>query len=491
MTLYTVSVSDPKEEPPLDLPAPPPGAQPGAHPSAKRKYVLDDFDPAVVGYRSTEERKAGAAKPKRKWGKAAGTAGLAAVLLAVVVSTITILALPGCLKRKCIEAAAARGVVLTIDDVHLGAGRFTLVNATASAPELPGVSAKATEIEIEMAGLTPMRVTARSPELVIDGPYEQVKESFAKWRATHKGSIPGDGAGAGGATPRLVLEGAHVAWTRPFGANVKLDVLEMRAEIGRTGTNDEVHVLSPHVIVNVGGSNVGPWRITYDREGADARSRIGFDPQLADGPNAIFVTSGERIATVDVSIPRTQLVNVGIAPELFGLPAGSSTQIEANIRFTHSVANRVDAKATLGLFAIKTAALPVALDAKAELQVAGDPSSAEVKKGTLSVGPLNGAVLGTLRVFDDGIRIDLGWKAGPLPCDAFASAPSIPTVTGAAPLGDLANQLKQFAQATGIAKVTGEVRMEGSLIFDSRDFGTAMVRFTPANTCDLALFGGK
>ncbi len=481
MRLYTVPVPDPPEEPPLDLPVPP-----------KRKYVLEEFDPAVVGYQTKAEKKAHATKPKRAWGKSLGTAGIGALLLLIVVGAVTVLTLPGCLKRSCIEAAAARGVALTIDDVHLGAGRFTLVNVAAKAAELPGVSLRADEVEVEMAGLAPSRITARNGGLEIDGPYEQIKESFAKWRATHKGSIPGDGSGGGAASPRVVLEGAHVMWTRGFGSQVKVDILEMRLEVGQTAKKeDEVHVVSPHVLVNVGSGDIGPWRITYDREGEEARTRIGFDPKLADGPNAIFVTSGSRIATVDVTIARTQLANVGVPPELLGLPAGGSTQVEANVRFTHSVANRVDAKATLGLFGIKTASVPAPLDAKAELQVAGDPASAEVKKGTLAVGPLNGAVLGTLRVFDDGIRVDLGWKAGPLPCNVFAATPSIPTVTGGLPLGELANQLKDFAQATGIAKVTGEVRMEGALTFDSRDFGTTNVRFTPTNTCDVALFGGK
>jgi hypothetical protein len=475
-------VSDVPDEPELPLPD-----------EAPKKKLSLDFDPAVVGYPAAGERKA-AAKPKRdiKWGKILGTIAIGALSLVVIVGAISVLTLPGCLKRKCIEAAASRGVVLTIDDVHLGAGRFTLVNVGAAAAELPGMSVKSAEVEVEMAGFEPSLVTARKAEIVIDGSYETVKESIAKWRAAHKATAVGGGAGAGsGAQARIVLDGAHVAWSKPFGAHVKLDVLEMHAELGTKGAVDEVHVLSPHVLLDVDGGKVGPWRVSHDREGADARSRISFDPQLPDGPSAIFVMTAGHIASIDVTIPRAALTNVGLSPELFGLPQGSSTQLEANIHFSNAVANRADAQAKLGLYAIKLAAVPTPLDAKLEVQFAGDANTgAEVKKGTLAVGPLSGSVVGTLKLFDDGMRIDLGWKAGPLPCTAFALG-TPPTPGAPTGLGDLGAHLAQLAHATGIAKVTGDIRMEGTLTFDSRDFDHAKVAFTPTSTCDVALFGGN
>jgi hypothetical protein len=355
------------------------------------------------------------------------------------------------------------------------------------------VTTKAAEIEVEMGGFEPSRITARNADVTIDGPYEAVKDAFAKWRASHGGTLPGAAKGGESAT-RLVFEGAHLVWTRPFGAHVKLDALEVRADLGRKGPDDDVHVVSPHVRLTVDGGTVGPWRIAFDRTGNESRARILLDPQLTDGPSALIVTSGEQITALDVTVARTQLVTVGITPELLGLLPGGSTQIEANIHFAHPMPSRADAHATVGLYGMKAVSVPMPLDAKLDFQVAGDPTlGAEVKKGTVTVGPLTGAVVGTLKVFDDGMRIDLGWTAGPLPCSAFTTAPTVPVVPGTpiAPPGDLGNQLKQFVQNTGIAKVTGEVRMAGSFAFDSRDFGNANVTFTPTNTCDVSLFGQK
>jgi len=459
----------------------------------KKKIVLD-FDPAVVGYSSSEERKELAgAKPKRKikWGKLAATMGGAIVAIAALTFGIAILTLPGCLKRKAIEAAAKRGIALTVDEVQLGAGRFTLVNVAAKSSELPGVTAKAAEVEIEVGGFDAKSVVARRGEVTIDGPYDDVKDMFAKWRSAHQGTIPGEARGGPGVATRLVLDGTHLVWTKPFGEHVKVDLLELHAELGRKGNDDEVHVLSPHFLLTVDGRDVGPWRVTYDREGLEGRTRVAFDPQLPDGPSALFVVDGARIASVDVTILRTQMTNIGVAPELLGLNAG--TQIEAQIHFVHPTPTRAEANAKVGLFGLKVGAVPQPLDAKLDLQASGDPTAgAEVKKGSLALGPLSGAVVGMLKVFDDGIRVDLGWKAGPMACAAFASVPPPPVPKGAPPgLGDLAHQLGQFAQATGIAKVTGEVRMEGTLSFDSRDFGQARATVTPAINCDLAIFGQK
>lgn len=448
----------------------------------------------MVGY-PTKDEKAALAAPKRKikWGKVLGTTALGGLGLVVLVAAIAIVTLPGCLRRKCVEAAASRGVVLTVGDVRLGAGRFSLVDVSATSPELPGMGAKANELELEVAGLDVTKISAHGAELVVDGSYEQVAASIAKFRAAHKGALPGDAHGAGAPSARIVLDGTHLVWTRAFGEHVKLDALELRADVGKKGADDDVHVVSPHVLIDFDGAKVGPWRVTHDREGLEARSRIGFDPQLPDGPNALFVANGDRVSTVDVTIARTQLANVGVAPELLGLPSGGSTQVEANIHFGAPLPNRAEARAAVGLYAIKIGSVPTPLDAKLDLQIAGDPASgADVKKGTLAVGPLSGSVVGVLKVFDDGMRIDLGWKAGPLPCSAFVSIPPPPVPQGSPPgMNDIAHHLTQLAQATGIAKVTGEVRMEGTLAFDSRDFGHAKATFSPTNTCDLSLFGQK
>jgi hypothetical protein len=87
-----------------------------------------------------------------------------------------------------------------------------------------------------------------------------------------------------------------------------------------------------------------------------------------------------------------------------------------------------------------------------------------------------------LKPFDDGFRIDLAWKAGPVPCKAFDTAqPS------RSPF-DIGYELRKLAEATGLTKIDGEVSARGSLAFDSRDLATARLDFTPDANCQVALF---
>jgi hypothetical protein len=89
---------------------------------------------------------------------------------------------------------------------------------------------------------------------------------------------------------------------------------------------------------------------------------------------------------------------------------------------------------------------------------------------------------GMLKTFDDGFRVDLAWKAGPVPCNAF-DAPLAP----GAPF-DIAYQLRRLAQATGLTKIDGDVSARASLVFDSRDLGTTHLDFTPDARCQVAIF---
>jgi hypothetical protein len=57
------------------------------------------------------------------------------------------------------------------------------------------------------------------------------------------------------------------------------------------------------------------------------------------------------------------------------------------------------------------------------------------------------------------------------------------------PLPDITAEVQQFLQATGIAKITGDVRMSGALTFDSRDLGQTRAVLSPRATCNVALFG--
>ena len=450
----------------------------------KKTYLLtpkapqapqEPVTPATVGWRASVAPK----RAPKTWGKRLGTIAIGVVAAAIGAAIVVALLLPSFVRRRCVEAAAAQGITLAMDDVRLGAGRFVLVNVTASAPELPKMSAKAAEIDVEMSGLDVARLVAKDGELALDGPYDDVKRVIGAWQRAHRG------AGASAPLPRLVVEAMHVVWTRPFGEDGRIDALETRAEIARRGA--ELHVSTPHATLATEAATLGPWRFVYDRDDTDMRARLAFDPQLADGPSALLVGDAESVTSLDVTIARTPLTAIGVPAAALGLRG--TEQIEATVHYRRASAVRVEARADVAIFALRVAAVPMPLDAKLELAAAGDPSNAvEVKKGELTVGPVHGAVVGTLRVFPDGARVELAWTAVPIPCASFLTLPSEPTGMPPA-LPDITAEVQRFLHATGIAKVTGEVRMTGALTFDSRDLGQTRVDVSPKACCNVSLFG--
>ena len=413
-----------------------------------------------------------------------GLVVLALACGAVGAAIAAVLLLPGYVRRKCIEAAAEQGIVLAVDDVHVGAGKFLLVNVTASSPELPKMSAKAAEVEIEMSGLDVARVVAKAGEIAIDGSYENVKRALDAWQRAHATEARGKSA----TPPRFVIEAMHVAWTRAFGDEGRIDTLETHAEIARRGA--ELRFSTPHATLTASAGTFGPWRVTYDRDASAVRARLAFDPQLADGPSALLIgdADGTRVTTLDVDLARTPLASLGIPAVALGLRG--SEQIEATVRYRRTSPVRIEARADVALFALRIASVPMPLDAKLTLAAVGDPANAlDVKKGELAIGPLHGAVLGTLRVFDDGARIDLAWSAAPIACASLVTLPAEPPGMPP-PLPDITAEVQQFLQATGLAKVTGEVHMAAALTFDSRDVGQTRATLSPRATCNVVLFGG-
>jgi hypothetical protein len=209
---------------------------------------------------------------------------------------------------------------------------------------------------------------------------------------------------------------------------------------------------------------------------------VALDPGVPDACTVLVVGNDEGTTNVDVKIPRSPLARLGVPPDLLGLQ-GKALQVDARAHFGVTGVHGAEATTKGGLYGIE-AGLPAALDVVWDGSASGDPGSGlDVKNARLAVGPLVGAMTGTLKTFDDGFRLDLAWIGTAVPCAAFE-----------APLGagnpfDVAYQLRKFAEGVGLAKVAGEVTARGGLTFDSRDLGAARVVFTPQVKCQVALFG--
>jgi hypothetical protein len=414
------------------------------------------------------------------------------------------LLLPGYVRRACVAQAAAHGIALAIDGVGIGHGGFVLTGVKATSSQLPGMSVEAPEVDVETLDLRPRKITASGMEIAVDGRWSAVSAALDAWRASPRG-----GQGGAWAPASLVIDGSRVVWRGPIGDNARVEAAGVHLDVTWQGAQPTVHATSSHVTVAVPGGTLGPWRFDLDRDPGASRLRVALDPGVPDVCTVLIVGNGETVTAVDVSVPRSPVARLGIAPALLGLrgdiqlaaavhyspfggppfggppsaappsaasPSGAQTSASAN------------ATAKGGLYGLSMSGVPrpidISWDATARGERAGAAGAAnalDVEDARIAVGPLVGSAHGTLKTFDNGFRLDLAWRAGPVPCAAFD-----------APLGpgepfDIAYELRRLAESTGMARVHGDVTASATLAFDSRDLGSTAARFVPTANCDVAL----
>ncbi|MGD0526531.1 MAG: hypothetical protein ABSE49_15390 [Polyangiaceae bacterium] len=403
--------------------------------------------------------------------------GVVLVVLGAAAAAVLVWVLPWYVRRECIEAAAAHGIALTIDDVSLEPGGFQLVGVHATATAIPGARAEAPEIDVQTTGLQPDRMTVRRATLTLAGSWSTVEAAFTAWRASPKG-----GQGGSWSPTTLVVDESRVVWQGPFAENARVEAANTHLDVTWGAPTATVHARSDNVVVVVPAGKLGPWRVDLDRTPDASRVRLALDPAVPDACTVLVVGNDAGPTSVDVKIPRSPLARLGVGPELVGL-RGKALQVEATAHYGASGNDRGDVTAKGGLFGIE-AGLPAPIDVNWDGTASGDRRTGlDVKKAHLAVGPMAGAMTGTVKTFDDGFRVDLAWSATAVPCAAFEA----PAAAGS-PL-DVAFQLRKLAEGVGLAKVAGEVSARGTLSFDSRDLGAAHVEFAPQVKCQVSLFG--
>jgi hypothetical protein len=394
--------------------------------------------------------------------------------------------LPWYVRRQCIEEAAAHGITLSIDSAEMSGDGFRLLGVRATAADVPGAYAQAPEIRVQTSGLRPQTMTIRGGEVGVEGSWGNVAGGVAKWRASP------DGGQAGAWAPvTLVLDESRIVWQGLIGEAAKVEANDLHVQVAWNGRAAEVHARSDRVLVGVPGGRLGPWRVDLDRVPAGvpsraggSRLRIALDPGVPDSSTVLVLGDDDRTTSVDVSVPRSPLARLGIPPQVVGL-RGKDLQAEVVAHYREGALgpSRADASTKGGLYGIEAPGIPRPLDVSWEAAASGSPDAGlDLRNARLAVGPLVGAMNGTLKAYGDGFRVDLAWSAGPVPCKAFD------TPLGSGTPFDIAFQLRKLAEATGLTRIDGAVTARASLTFDSRDLGSTRVDFAPDAKCQVAIF---
>ncbi len=285
-------------------------------------------------------------EPERR-GRRAGASGrtvatrVVLVLLALGVAGAAAAAywLPRWVRRQFIEAAAAHGITLTIEDARIEQGGFRLMGLRATADDLPGATASAPEVDVETSGLRPTRLTVRGADIEVSGAWSPAESALAKWRASPRGGQGGDFI-----PPSIVIEDSRIVWKGAVGDAGQVEAAGLHLDATELATGTELHARSDKVSLGVPGGALGPWRVDVDRSPGMSRVHVALDPQVPDSSTVLVVGDGTSTTQVDVTIPRTPPTRIGIPPQLFGV-RGRDLQVEASVHYTNLGPAHADASA--------------------------------------------------------------------------------------------------------------------------------------------------
>jgi hypothetical protein len=392
--------------------------------------------------------------------------------------------IPWYVKRQCVDLAAAHGVTLAVEDIKIAPDGFRLLGVRAVAAVIPGARAEAPQVDVVTHGLRPDTMTVRGAELAVQGRPATLGAAFAKWRASPRG-----GEAGAWAPKTLVLDGAHLLWRSPIGDDARVEASELHVALGWSEHGEELHARSDRVTLQLTGTPFGPWRLDYDRVPDGSRLRWALDPGVPEASTVLVVSDAERTTSVDVVIPRSPIDHLGLPADFIGPAAipsaglGDATlapppQVELALHYVALGPARADASAKGGIYGAHVPGLPRAVDVAWQGTASGIPGTGiEVKKAQLAVGPLVGAVTGTLQAFEDGFRLDLAWAAAPVPCAALLASldPGQPF--------HVDYQLRRLATTALAKKLLGQVSASVMVSFDSRDLTTGKIDFRPEVDC--------
>jgi len=399
-------------------------------------------------------------------------------LLAVAAIAVVFGVLPIVLRQRCIDAAVGQGVALSIDHVAIGLGDVRLITVGLALDGVPQMKATADSMQVTLDGLTPGAIAVSGLAVTLDGPLEEIQKALQAWNAARARSSTAQAATS--AKP-LTLALGHVTWTRAFGATAKIEMLDVQGDADPV--KGVAHLASDKVTVTSGKGTFGPWRVALDHDAQAARIDVELDPVVKGGPSVLFVRDASDASSLRVNVPSSPLSHLGIPAKSVGLASDST--VEATVDFEEARSGAVTLKGTLGM--TRAVFSGEALDVALALAASGDKTKGlDVKQGTLTAGPLHASLSGTLKLFDDGVRLALAWRSTPVACADLARQMA---AKGGGPLGGagLGTIAQNLGQLIGV-RVSGDASASGLITLDSRDVNAASFTMTANDTCGLALF---
>jgi serine/threonine protein kinase len=438
------------------------------------------------------------AKPNRaRW---AVPLGVAIILVAFILVAGPLL-IPRYAKQQALLAADARGISLTIGDASGGYTGVHLHHLRVSFPDLPGVSAEVGNVDVDLDWFRPVRAKVSDVDLTLDGPIAKTLANVTLWYRGHrggKGESPTDGM-------RVEVPTAKVTWTHAFGDDGRIDADGVSGDLTPKASSrlgDELHFTTSKLSFTGNAGTVGPWRVDVEQDPDATTARVAFDPPVPDGPHAILTHINLGKTLLDVAIPRSPVVRLGVPKAAFAGLKRAPEQAELQLHYVRATDNRVDASIALGVYGIQVPPMPGPTEVHLTGSLGGDATSPlDLAAGTLSVGPVKASLTGPVVLRADGVTANLAWKAASIPCEKLLPKTGQAATDLAAQLnalgagtGDVTSlgvDVAALAQAAGLAHASGNLSAFGALVFDTSDLAHTVLTVSGKNSCGLAVFGSR
>ncbi|HSQ61878.1 MAG TPA: protein kinase [Polyangiaceae bacterium] len=379
------------------------------------------------------------AKPAKttvqKMGSSRGRYGSVIILAVLAAFLVGLLGAPSLVRKSYVDGLARRGIVATVEEVDLYAqlGTARLVGVTLTSVEVPGATAHAREILVDLdKNLDPTSVVARDVELNVNVAYPAFVSSLDRWSTAH---AEGTVLGLPPTVQRMRIEGGHVVWNQPSGAGTRLEARSVAVDFSpKEGRRlGEDFVVSPSTIdLGTPLGPMGPWLFDMSRTGPSYALHLVFNETHQMNYSA-DMTLGPDTGKLDMRLVRASPADIAVKPDAFGAGPNDKVAIDATIHAERRAKTWAGSAAVTVDGFVLPGAHPTTLTFDGAFSAASG-ASAEIQRGKLGFGAGDAPLGGTITIREDGVALRLA-AAPAIKCDDGVSRPALTVTVDSRDLG--------------------------------------------------------
>ncbi|MEO7109311.1 MAG: hypothetical protein ABI183_02640 [Polyangiaceae bacterium] len=400
----------------------------------------------------------------------------------VALGCAAFIAVPAYLQHRAINEAAEHGITLGIERTRITVDGAHFEGLTATTVQIPNAKIHIDEIAVGWSGTTAI---ATGMQVTADGPITPPNAAAVDNLIQKQSAGP----------TTLRVRSAHILWTHAFG-DASVEFANVDGDLALGPTFRETFAWTTDISVAYAGRTIGPFSAELTHLNGEETLQLFADP--ADHASENLTISNVGVPgprTYELLVDQRPLSKLGIPLDLFGINIAGDPKIHLHI-VDHierpPSASRLQGNGSFDLVTdpIALPGLPAPAPVTIDVAWSGNPDQAvPVHDSSLQIDPFHGPIIGTISRPEGGIVLDLSFASQAVPCSKFGAQNPLQSLLGGSALG------AAVASMTGAqGTVTGDVKLAGSVQFDSTNPGARRATFAPVTNCGISISlgsGGK